>query len=84
MTGVGVQQTCDQIKEAYIGSLLPSAKLVELLTGKSQPADHVFTKMILELNVFSISLSSQSKIQEVLDKVALNNLFENHTSEREK
>ena len=40
--------------------------------------------MIDEINDLSISQPSQSKIQEVLDKIALNKLIENQTSERDK
>ena len=60
------------------------ATLVELITGQSPTADHTFIKMIDEINGLSVSQLTQSKIQEVLDKVALNKLIENQTSEIEK
>ena len=83
-TGIGSRRASHQIKAAYIGSISQSAILVELITGQSLIADHTFTKMIDEINGLSKMQLTQSKIQEVLDEVALNKLIENHTSEREK
>ena len=83
-TGIGIRRASDQIKAACIGSISQSATLVELITGQSSTADHIFTKMSDEINGLSLSQLSQSKIQEVLYEVALNNLVESQTSEREK
>ena len=83
-TGIGIRRASDQIKAAYIGSISQSATLVELITSQIPTADHTFTKKIDEINGLSISQLTQSKIQEVLDEVALSKLIENRTSEREK
>ena len=82
-TGIGIRRASDQIKAAYIGSISHSVKLVKLITGQSPTADHTFTQMIDEMNGLSISQLTQSKIQDVLDEVALNKLFKNQRSERE-
>ena len=60
------------------------ATLLELRTGQNPTADHTFAKMIVKINDFSVLQLTQSKIQEVLDKVALNKIIENQKSEREK
>ena len=84
-TGIGVRRAFDQIKAAYISSISQSASLAELITGQSPTADQTFNKMVDEINYWSTSQLTQNKIQEDLDKVALNNLFlQNQTSEREK
>ena len=83
-TGIGIRRASDQIKAVCIGLISQSATLVERITGQSPTTDHTFTKMIDEKNGLSISQLTQSKIQEVLDKVALNKLIENQTSGREK
>ena len=83
-TGFGIRRASDQIKAAYIGTVSQSATLVELITGQRPTADHTFSKMIDEKNGLSILELTQSKIQEVLDEVALNKIIENQTSEREK
>ena len=68
-TGVRFLQASDQIQAAYIGSVSLSDSLVQLITGQSPTADHIFfTKMIDELNDLSISQPTQSKLQEVLDE----------------
>ena len=82
--GIGIRLTSDQIKEVCISSILLSATLVELVTGRSPTTDHTFNKKIDEINGLSISQRIQSKIQEVLDEVALSNLIENQTSKRVK
>ena len=51
---------------------------------QSPTADYIITNTIDEINGLSISQQTQSKIQEVLDEVALHNLTDNQTSEREK
>ena len=83
-TGIVIRRASDQIKANYIISISQSAPLVELITGQSSTRDHTFAKMINEINGLSISQLTQSKIREVLDKVALSKLIENQTSEREK
>ena len=83
-TGIGIRRASDSIKAAYIGLISQSATLVDLITGQSLPADQNFIKMIDEINGLSISQLTQSKIQEVLDEVALNKIIESQTTEREK
>ena len=80
---MGVRRASDKIKAVYIGSVSQSATILEFISGQRPRADHIYTKMIDELNGLSILQLNQSKIQEILDEVTLNILNENQSSDRE-
>ena len=84
LSGLGVRQSQEQYKSAFLGSVLASDELVNKITNRRLSERDSFKELHQRLEPFNILLHTQKKIQEELDKEKLAALIRNQTSTREK
>ena len=85
LSRVGVRQSQEQNKSAFVGSILTSDELVNKITSKRPSESDTFKELHQSLEPFNLLSHKQKKIQEALDKKKLAALpGKNQTSTREK
>ncbi|XP_075259889.1 uncharacterized protein LOC142351636 [Convolutriloba macropyga] len=84
LSGLGVRQSQEQYKSAFVGSILASDELVNKITSRRPSESDTFKELQQSLEQFNILSHTQKKIQEALDKEKLADLIRNQSSTREK
>ena len=82
--GIGIRQAVDQLKAAFVGSVLQSDDLVEQITGEKRIKNQIFKEIVEELNNLEFSQYTEHKTQEALDDAAFSDLLSNQISSRDK
>ena len=84
LSGIGVRQSQEQYKSAFVVSILASDELVNKITSRSPSESDTFKELHQSLEPLNLLSHTQKKIQEALDKEKLATLIRNRTSTREK
>ena len=84
ISGLGVRQSQEQYKAAYVGSVLASDDLVQKITNQRASDSRVFKELYESLELFNLNSYTQKKIQEVVDTEKFSELLRNQSSNREK
>ena len=84
LSGLGIRQSQEQNKSAFVGSILASDELVNKITSRSPSESDTFKELNLSLEPFNLLSHTQKKIQEALDKEKLAALIRNQMSTRER
>ena len=84
LSGLGVRQSQEQYKSAFVGSILASDELVNKRTSRRPSESDTFKELQQSLEQFNLLSHTQKKIQEALDKEKLADLIRNQSSTREK
>ena len=78
-SGLGVRQSQEQFRAAYVGSVIASDDLVQKITNQRASDSRVFKELYASLEPFNLNSYTQKKIQEAAKK-----LLRNQSSNREK
>ena len=84
LSGLGVRQSQEQYRSAFVGSILASDELVSKITSRRPSESDTFKELQQSLEQFNLLSHTQKKIQEALDKEKLADLIRNQSSTREK
>ena len=84
LSRLGIRQSQEQYKSAFVGSILASDELVNKITSRSPTEIDTFKELNQSLEPFNLLSHTQKKIQEALDKEKLAALIRNQTSTRER
>ena len=82
ISGLGVRQSQEQYRAAYVGSVLASNDLVQKITNQ-RASDRVFKELYASLEPFNFN-SYKQKIQEAKDTQNFSELLRNQSANREK
>ena len=84
LSGLGVRQSQEQYKSAFVGSISASDELVNKITSRRPSESDMFKALHQSLEPFNLLSHAQKKIQEALDKENFTALIRNQMSTREK
>ena len=84
LSRLGIRQSQEQYKSAFVGSILASDELVNKITSRSPTEIDTFKELNQSLEPSNLLSHTQKKIQETLDKEKLAALIRNQTSTRER
>ena len=84
ISGLGVRQSQEQYRAAYVGSVLASDDLVQKITNQRASESRVFKELYASLEPFNLNSYTQKIIQETVDKEKFSELLRNQSSNREK
>ena len=81
---LGVRQSQEQYRAAYVVSVLASDDLVQKITHQRTSDSRVFKELYAGLEPFNLNSYTQKKIQEAVDTEKFSELLRNQSSNREK
>ena len=84
ISGLGVRQSQEQYRAAYVGSVFASDDLVQKITNQRASDSRVFKELYASLEPFNLNSYTQKKIQEAVDTEKFSELLTNQSSNREK
>ena len=84
ISGLGVRQSQEQYKAAYVGSVLASDDLVQKITNPRASDSRVFKELYESLEPLNVNSYTQKKIQKAVDTENFSELLRNQSSNREK
>ena len=84
ISGLGVRQSQEQYRAAYVGSVLASDDLVQKTTNQRASDSRVFKELCESLEPFNLNSYTQKKIQEAVDTEKFSELLGNQSPNREK
>ena len=80
ISGLGVRQSQEQYRAAYVGSVLASDDLVQKITNQRASDSRVFKELYAILEPFNLNSYTQKKFQEALDTEKFSELLRNQSS----
>ena len=83
ISGLGLRQSQEQYRAAYVGSVLASDDLVQKITNQRASDNEVFKELYASLEPFNLTSYSQKKIQEAIDTDKFSELLRSQSSKRE-